>query len=377
MPWLKVSDQAANHPIVLSALEMEDADDRVMNELFGFVARCAVSAAAYETDYVLSVGVIKQIAGMSRWAPLTAAAVACGYFQTMQDDEGRVLYRLAEEKDLFHMILKDERAWANQQKRDVGNTKLTVPARKRDGDQCRWCGKIVSWKGDRRSGRAGTYEHLHPGEPATVDTLVIACGACNFARRDDAVNWAGSLRPAPETPYYGAETVEYLRKHGVTVQPSGSLPIEVPGARATASLTPVEPQSLVEPTPAYAGSTEPSDQQSPGPVTAVSSEPDTSSDPEQSPRVERPSEPTPPGRTAPEQPHAEHAQDQDLPSDLPGTKPPWQKSTLPNLDSSGRDGSGRVGKGQAGKPHHGMTGDHPRTEPPAPRTRRGRRRRSR
>jgi hypothetical protein len=63
VPWLKQGDAAANHPIVLAAVEMEDADDRILNECFGFVGRCATQAAAYEQDYIITVGTAKHMAG--------------------------------------------------------------------------------------------------------------------------------------------------------------------------------------------------------------------------------------------------------------------------------------------------------------------------
>lgn len=375
MPWLKVSDQAAQHPIVLRSLDLDDADDRILNELFGFVARCAVSAAAFETDYVLEPGMIKQIAGMSRWKALTDAAVAAGYFVPMRDEDDRLVYKLVEEKDLFHMILREERAWEQQRRNDNRNTRITVPVRKRDGDACRWCGKITRWDSDRKSGRFGTYDHLRPGQAATVDTLVVACNACNSARRDDAASWTGALRPAPDSPYYGEDTVQFLAKHGVTVKPSDTLPMDVPGARARASLIPVEPSKPVEPNPTPAGRTVPGQEQSTGSITERSSEPGT---PTAELHVERPSEPNPApaGRTVPVPPRVEpHGQGRgpDDPADIYSSR---QITTLPDPDMPGRDGSGRVGPGRNGStppPRGGR--DYPSTpQPPAPRHRRGRRR---
>lgn len=380
MPWLKTSDAAAHHPIVLRALELDEADDRTANELFGFVMRCAVSAAAYETDYVISVGVIKQIAGFSRWKQLTDAAVACGYLFPMKDDQDRVVYRLVQEEDLFHMRLKDEVAWERQQRNDNRDTRLTVPVRKRDGDECRWCGKIVNWR-SRKGGRRATYEHLHPGEAGTVDTVVVACGSCNYSRRDDALGWSAKLRPAPDRPYYGADTVEFLASHGVTVKPSDSLPIDVPGDRATTSLTPVEPSDLVEPNPSYEGRTVPSNEQSPGPDSdAVSSEPSTPTP--EAPRDVAAVEPTPAdaGRTAPAEHRVEPTGGTPSPADLAESGRSRQKPTLSDSEVPGRDGTGRDGKVRAGKkPGSGRTPHPSKNHQPDHgsnrRVRRGRRRR--
>jgi hypothetical protein len=43
MPRLKVGDKAATHPIVMRA---DGAGFRQLNELFGFVVRCALQSAS-------------------------------------------------------------------------------------------------------------------------------------------------------------------------------------------------------------------------------------------------------------------------------------------------------------------------------------------
>lgn len=222
MPWLKEGDAAANHPIVLAAMEMEDADDRILNECFGWVNRCATQSAAYEKDYIITVGTAKLMAGsISRYHELVKAAKFCGYLTDAEievDGERRQAFKLVEDNDLFHMILKDERAWTNQRKKDQRNPKLTAPVRLRDGDACRYCGKTVNWA-DRVSGRAGSYDHTRPGQEATIATYVVCCKECNGRRGDDPDSDWQAL-PAPGEPLYGPQTVEFLATHGVTVKPT-------------------------------------------------------------------------------------------------------------------------------------------------------------
>ncbi|MER6986028.1 HNH endonuclease [Micrococcus luteus] len=225
MPWLKVSDASATHPIALAAMEADDADDRIVNELFGFVARCAVMAAQHERDYVVTVGTARVMAGSSRFEALVAAAVRAGYFveTTAEDAEGvpRRAFRLVEEKDLFHMLLKKERAWETQRRNDVANPELTVPVRLRDGDGCRWCGKTVAWR-DRKSGRGATYDHVRPGQgAASPEDLVVACRSCNSARKDEEnTSFDRALMPPPEHPLYGADTLAFLAEHDVVPAPT-------------------------------------------------------------------------------------------------------------------------------------------------------------
>lgn len=234
MPWLKEGDAAANHPIVLSALEMEDADDRILNECFGWVNRCATQSAAYEKDYIITIGTARQMAGsLTRYHALVKAAKFCGYLTDTEitvDGEVRQAFKLVEDNDLFHMILKDERAWTNQRKKDQRNPELTVPVRHRDGDACRYCGKTVNWS-DRVSGRAGSYDHTSPGRKATVDTYVVCCKACNGRRADDPDSTWETL-PAPTEPLYGPQTVEFLANHDVIVTPTYSRPEPTPKANS-------------------------------------------------------------------------------------------------------------------------------------------------
>ncbi|QTF70599.1 HNH endonuclease [Arthrobacter woluwensis] len=228
MPWLKQSDAAASHPIVLAAYELPDADDRILNELFGYVARCATQCAAYEQDYIVTFGTARDTAGShARFVALAAAAERCGYWIEIEitgpDGERRRAFKLAEEKDLFHMILKDERAWLLKRKEDSRNPDLYVPVRKRDGDACRYCGKTVTW-GDNKSGRGGTYDHVVPGDmEVTVETYVVCCRECNGKRQDDPDRTWKTL-PAPSEPLYGPATVKLLANHDIIVQPTYTRP---------------------------------------------------------------------------------------------------------------------------------------------------------
>lgn len=58
---------------------------------------------------------------------------------------------------------------------------LAAAVRQRDGNCCRYCGHHVDWK-DRRSAKRGTYDHVIPRGPATLENIVVACGGCNSAK---------------------------------------------------------------------------------------------------------------------------------------------------------------------------------------------------
>lgn len=258
MSWLKVSDAFAMHPMLLQVLEFPETDDRLLNEFAGFITRCSTCAAAYETDYVITKGMVQTLAGsFARNQVLCRLALQVGIFTEMKDPRGRLVYKLIEEEDLVHMVYKAERLWRNRQKNDNRNPKLTAPVRKRDGDECRWCGKVVNWN-DRKSGKGGTYDHLNPGHgAASPDEMVVCCFSCNAERRNDAPSWTKTLLDAPLDPYYSQETVIFLARQNINVKPSNSLPVEVKGAEPTVSLVPVEPTDAVEPAKVEPAAVEP------------------------------------------------------------------------------------------------------------------------
>jgi hypothetical protein len=348
--WLKESDAAANHPIVLNALEMDDADDRILNECFGFVNRCATQAAAHEKDYIVTVGTAKLIAGsLARYHALIKAAKFCGYFtEVLVEIEGeqRKAFKLVEDNDLFHMMLKSEREWNNQRKKDTRDTGLTSRVRARDGDACRYCGKSVVW-GDTKSGRGATYDHTVPGEGGTVDTMVVCCRECNGRRQDDPDSTWRTL-PAPAEPLYGPATVNFIAKHGTPVEPSytriKTSPVPDDGQQEAVETQPVETPPAATP-----------DIDSATATSGLSNDSCTAPDPIQASQAE-----------------TKHG---------PNTEPktdPGQRSPGSGFVGTGRDGTGQAGKGRQPDPHPSpedqRLSSHNR---PAPRSRRRKRPRNR
>ena len=221
MPWLKVSDTAAQHRIVWRALEIPGASMQSMWSLFGQVLALAVEAAAFKTDYVVERGSILKFTGSPDAAQkFIADATFCGYLTgEVPLDDGRIAYRLVEDEDLFHMRLREEIDWENRRRNDTRNGALIVPIRARDGDACRWCGNVVYW-GNQKGGRGATYDHLNPGVPAeTPEDMVVACRSCNSSRKDNA-GWAVDLLPAPSRPYFSAKSAAWLTENGVPTKAS-------------------------------------------------------------------------------------------------------------------------------------------------------------
>ena len=238
MPWLKVSDAAAQHRIVWRALEIPGASMQSMWSLFGQVLALAVEAAAFKTNYIIERGSVLKFTGTPEAAEkFIADATFCGYLTDQVPlEDGRIAYKLVEDEDLFHMRLKEEIEWENRRRNDTRNASLIVPIRARDGDACRWCGHVVWW-GNQKGGRGATYDHLNPGVPAeTPEDMVVACRSCNSSRKDNA-GWAVDLLPAPKTPYYSAKSAAWLTENGVPTK--ASAPSDKPVGRSVVATSQV------------------------------------------------------------------------------------------------------------------------------------------
>lgn len=240
MAWLKIGDDAATYPAFLRVDEHDDWDERLTNELFGFLARCATQAAAHYTDYIVSLGTARLIAG-PRAAALLQIAVDCELAEPVEVD-GRRQWKLLDDEKFMHMRSKDEVDRDNQRKRDLSDHGLVMPVRLRDGDQCRYCRVVVNW-GDQRSKRGGTYDHRNGIDgKATPLTVVVACRGCNSDRGDDPdADTRIPLLDPPAVPYFKAKTAEWIngstwaKTHGRTVTASSSTPSGPTGRQRPAS----------------------------------------------------------------------------------------------------------------------------------------------
>ncbi|MCS4593575.1 hypothetical protein KTJ89_11340 [Brevibacterium sediminis] len=225
MPWLRGGDTAANHPVVLAVLEDERCDDRLLNEAFGFVWRCALQSTAHLTDYIISHGTAVQMAGQARAQELIDVALAAGYFtEVVYEDGRRKGYKLINDDTFIHMRTREEIEWERQRKLDNSNPALTIPVRLRDGDACRYCGLVVNFQGDRRGQKAGTYDHLDRQVQSPKD-MVVACGRCNAALLDaPRAHREKQMMPPPKKPYFKPKTLEWLRTHEYVITHNIVLP---------------------------------------------------------------------------------------------------------------------------------------------------------
>lgn len=218
MSWLRQGDTSATYPAILAVVSLPGADKRSVNELFGWLSRCFVQAAAHTTDYVCDAGTAELMGGArTKW--LTDAALRLGLVTTTVDERGLPAFQLIDDPAFAHMRTKAEIEWERQQQNDLRNTSLSGPVRLRDGDNCAYCGGVVYWRGRKTEARSGSLDHTEPGKKGTVKTVVVACIGCNSEIRDAKGEdrkplLRGKPEVGPENVRYGATTAGWLHDLG-------------------------------------------------------------------------------------------------------------------------------------------------------------------
>jgi hypothetical protein len=334
MPWTRTGDNAATYPALMQLQGAPGADERTVNEVFGFLMRCAFQSAAHMTDYVLDAGTTYMVGG-ARTAELIKLCVRADVLTPIKQN-GLKAWRLIADPEFIHIRLRAEIEWERQQRKDTANPALTVPVRRRDGDNCRWCGVLVQWRG-QRSTRTGTLDHQYPGKPGTPDTMFVACLGCNSGRKDNIDLWADNhtMRPEPHTPNYGKWTAKLLTDNGYPTTPNIHSD-DAPALAAAADTAPPRPAAPSTTATALAAAPV-----SPAPV---------ASDPQ------RPETWAPPS---------------------PGVPPGLVTESTPEVEETGLPGSGRDGSGTSSGTSPGLAVPPPVVPAPSPTSKPKRRRGSR
>ena len=370
MAWVRVGDEALSHPKLMGIYDVEGAEDISVIEMFGFLMALATYSAKHLTDGIIERGACFRDGERSRVMHLLDVAVAAGLL-TWVDIEGRRKLRLFTDEEFIHIQPREEVMRRRARSRENRDKDKKAAVIFRDGDQCRYCGKIVRWTGPIGF-NFGTLDHVDPDSlgDAPVEGLVVACHECNSSRGHarEAFDAASPLRPVPSSPYYGEWSAEFLARYGYEAAPSVD-----PG-------TPVDPASE---TPAQGvlpgrGTSDPVDPgRSPRTASgAVVSDPGTpmrraSEGSLQPPQVVV-SDPGTPMRRASEGPRIRPCSDSSPDSGS------TSKGISANTLGSGRDGPGRAGKGRAGAGQAGQARARPAGAPRCEdRSKRNRKRRKR
>lgn len=204
MSWLRLSDTVAYDPRTLAPLERDDADERLVDECFGFSARLAAECGSKETDGRASRAMALTLAGsVARMNHLMGILSDAGVWRPHPSGG----WELVSDAGYLHLRAQDEIERDRIRGRDSRDDLLTVPARLRDGDNCRYCGAAVNWS-DRKSLRGATWEHVNiANQPTRLEEFVVACFGCNREPSN-----RGELLPPPKKPRYGVKTREFVRQ---------------------------------------------------------------------------------------------------------------------------------------------------------------------
>lgn len=243
MAWKKEGDTAVFDPRVLAVLEHPSADSRSVNEVWGFFSRLTSYLALNPND-----------TGQVAWSVLLTLAqhdvaqldllldqcVAAGLGVLVERPGARPAFQMVQDASFVHVKTKSEISFEQQRQRDNSDDHLVMPVRARDGDACRYCGRVVYWS-DRKGNTRGTYDHRPPGRKGTWQTAVVCCGSCNSTRgalqRGDgtpeqklaAADERLPLLPPPPRPYWSPRTREMLHEHAAILRQYGMTPPPLAG----------------------------------------------------------------------------------------------------------------------------------------------------
>lgn len=211
MAWVKASDTSATYPRLMNAAALPGGDDRLLNEVAGFVFRLACLSGAHFTDYVVPWAQVQMVGG-ARAELLVQAGIQTGLLSESVTADGFRAVTLINDPDFLNLITSEQRYQRAEKNKDLRDPWLKAMVIYRDGDNCRWCSVPVAWEG-RTSARSGELDHLSPDERGNPDSIVVACKKCNSARQDRVEEWdeTHDLLSIPLQPRYGKFAVKLFR----------------------------------------------------------------------------------------------------------------------------------------------------------------------
>lgn len=205
MAWGRFGDTAHSHRKLLRAM----AKDPVRGAaVWGVVTLCTSWSTQERQDWWVSESFVRRTFGPAG-AQVMREGQACELVRPGRHRRNGENGWLIDDSDpdLLHIRTKEEVDRDREKSRVTRQVEPTRAVRLRDGDQCRYCGKTVSYT-DRTSGRAGTYDHP---DPANREVFVVACKACNTWKYGRTVaEWVEigglELLPPPDHPLIGEHT---------------------------------------------------------------------------------------------------------------------------------------------------------------------------
>lgn len=190
MTWLKIDDAFGAHPKIMLA----------GNEAVGLWVRCASWSSAHLTDGFVPEAVVLMY-GSKRLAQRLVDARLFEPRSVGPDGPGYAVHDF-----LIYNPSRNEVESERARRNELRDPELVAAVKQRDGNRCRYCAQVVKWT-DRRGPTGGTLDHVVPGLAGGVDNVVVACRACNGAKKNRTPAEAGMILlppPGEEPPTAGA-----------------------------------------------------------------------------------------------------------------------------------------------------------------------------
>ena len=246
MAWVRVGDDAFTHPRLMGVYDVEEAKSIPLHEVFGFLLSLAAYSAKHLTDGIIERGAVYTVGSPDRVSKLLDVCLQAGLIQWV-DVKGKRKLQLFTDEEFIHIRSREEVMAQRARSRENRDPKLKSAVLHRDGDACRYCGKIVRWTGPIGY-NVGTLDHVDPDSvgSVSVDGLLVACHHCNSSRQAaredfDAQN---PPMPVPATPYYSQWTADFLNRNGYTVRPSAEPPKPISSDTQATCVVPGEASSV-------------------------------------------------------------------------------------------------------------------------------------
>ena len=246
MAWVRVGDDAFTHPRLMGVYDVEEAKSIPLHEVFGFLLSLAAYSAKHLTGGIIERGAVYTVGSPDRVSKLLDVCLQAGLIQWVEV-KGKRKLQLFTDEEFIHIRSREEVMAQRARSRENRDPKLKSAVLHRDGDTCRYCGKIVRWTGPIGY-NVGTLDHVDPDSvgSVSVDGLLVACHHCNSSRqaaREDFDTQNPPL-PVPATPYYSQWTADFLNRNGYTVRPSAEPPTPISSDAQTCCVVPGDAPSV-------------------------------------------------------------------------------------------------------------------------------------
>jgi 5-methylcytosine-specific restriction endonuclease McrA len=187
MPWIRLSDDYFDHPKFSS---LSDGAFRLWHEGLAYCRK-------FQTDGLIPTTVMRRLRSYSPKRMRELMTPWMAEMNPLWDPIQDVGVKVHDYLD-WNLSKEEEQQQREESKQRMAlsrDPEIRRALRSRDGNNCRYCGRVVSWT-DRRGPAGATYDHITPGAGSHIENLAVACRGCNSKKGRRTPDEAGmALRP--------------------------------------------------------------------------------------------------------------------------------------------------------------------------------------